>query len=78
MPAPTVDLDGKTYVMTEEETGRLVQSGPVVVLSRREVTEVLDVMKRRMATNWPDAEKLYAEKIKAYETLLGKGDKKAK
>lgn len=71
MPAPTVDFDGRTYVMTDKETGFVTQAGDVVLISRREVEATLEVMRRRKGDKrFGD----YSKKIKAYESLLRQAD----
>ena len=65
--APTVEWEGRTWVMVPQETGRLTQSGSVVMVSRREVEGVISKLERYGAQNNPAAD---AAKLAVWRQLL--------
>ena len=65
--APTVEWGGRTWIMVPQETGRLTQSGPVVMISRREVEATVAKLERYGAQNNPAAD---AAKLAAWRQLL--------
>lgn len=46
MAAPQVEFDGRTWIMVPQATGMLVQPGPVVIVSRKEVEGTIAKVER--------------------------------
>ena len=69
---PSAELDGRTWIMVPQETGRLVQGGggPILV-SRREVEGMIAKIEKYIATNHPaGAEPANTAKLAAFRELL--------
>lgn len=74
MKRPTVELDGRTYVLSAHDTGQLVQTGDVVVISEREVRQTLAKLDRLCERKGPKF-KDYQAKAAAYRQLLKEAGK---